>query len=266
MADPDAIAKVRACAKGGTKSVAPFPIAQSRALVPTRTPCAPGPISHAASVGARGCSLRGRRGRRALKGEKTTQAMQNRACPGPSFLFTLPPHTQAFVDHYYSTFDTNRQALGGLYQVCGGRKGKEEWNDGQAHRFFFPFQSPTFPSPQADSILTFEGVKVQGQAAILTKLTSLPFQVCERVRGGEKTEPSPQNLFSNSPPNPQACKHHVSSIDAQPSTSGGILVFVTGQLLPEGETNPLKFSQAFHLAAAGGSYAVSNDVFRLNYA
>ena len=43
-------------------------------------------------------------------------------------------------------------------------------------------------------------------------------------------------------------------------------MFVTGQLLPEGESNPLKVSQAFHLAAVGGSYAVTNDVFRLNYA
>ena len=29
----------------------------------------------------------------------------------------------------------------------------------------------------------------------------------------------------------QSCKHHVSSIDAQPSVAGGIIVFVTGQLL-----------------------------------
>ena len=39
---------------------------------------------------------------------------------------------------------------------------------------------------------------------IMGKLTSLPFQ---------------------------ACKHHISSLDAQPSLSGGVLVFVTGQLL-----------------------------------
>lgn len=37
-------------------------------------------------------------------------------------------------------------------------------------------------------------------------------------------------------------------------------------LQPEGETNPLKFSQAFVLAPLGGSWAVTNDVFRLNYA
>jgi len=39
---------------------------------------------------------------------------------------------------------------------------------------------------------------------ILQKLTTLPFQ---------------------------ACQHRVSSLDAQPSVGGGILVFVTGQLL-----------------------------------
>jgi hypothetical protein len=52
--------------------------------------------------------------------------------------------SQAFHDHYYNTFDQNRQALAGLYQQ--------------------------------DAILSFEGAKVQGQAAIMQKLTSLPFQ------------------------------------------------------------------------------------------
>ena len=114
---------------------------------------------------------------------------------------------KAFVDHYYATFDTNRAALGALYA--------------------------------AEATLSFEGQKSVGQAAILTKLTGLPFQ---------------------------QCTHRVSSTDTQPAAGGGILVFVTGQLLPEGETNPLKFSQAFVLAPVGGSWAVSNDVFRLNYA
>ncbi|EFN55326.1 hypothetical protein CHLNCDRAFT_134320 [Chlorella variabilis] len=91
---------------------------------------------------------------------------------------------------------------------------------------------------QDQSMLTFEGQKFQGTQAILGKLTSLPFQ---------------------------QCKHHITSLDAQPSLSGGVLVFVTGQLLPEGETNPLKFSQTFHLAPVGGSFVVTNDLFRLNY-
>ncbi|KAG7675015.1 putative Nuclear transport factor 2B [Nannochloris sp. 'desiccata'] len=91
---------------------------------------------------------------------------------------------------------------------------------------------------QEQSMLTFEGQKYMGPAQVMQKLTSLPFQ---------------------------ACQHRVSSLDAQPSMSGGILVFVTGQLLPEGETNPLKFSQTFHLVPVGGSFVVSNDLFRLNY-
>ena len=85
---------------------------------------------------------------------------------------TTPKFTQAFAEHYYSTFDTNRTALVGLYQE--------------------------------NSILTFEGSKVQGSQAIAAKLTSLPFQQCQ---------------------------HKVSSLDVQPSISGGIVVFVTGQLL-----------------------------------
>lgn len=92
---------------------------------------------------------------------------------------------------------------------------------------------------QDQSLLSFEGQKFQGSQQIMQKLTTLPFQ---------------------------QCKHHVSSIDAQPSIGGGLIVFVTGQLLPEGETNPLKFSQTFHLMPTGGSYVVTNDLFRLNYA
>ena len=78
---------------------------------------------------------------------------------------------QAFTDHYYSTFDTNRPALAGLYQES--------------------------------SLLTFEGQKTQGAQAIIQKLQGLPFQ---------------------------ACKHHVDSLDAQPSPSGGMNIFVTGRL------------------------------------
>jgi hypothetical protein len=91
------------------------------------------------------------------------------------------------------------------------------------------------PLYQDQSLLTFEGLKFQGTQQIIGKLTSLPFQ---------------------------QCKHHISSLDAQPSLSGGVLVFVTGQLLADNETNPLKFSQTFHLAPVGGSYVVTNDLFR----
>ncbi|KAL9256989.1 Nuclear transport factor 2A-like protein [Drosera capensis] len=54
---------------------------------------------------------------------------------------------KAFVEHYYTTFDTNRSNLGNLYQDA--------------------------------SMLTFEGQKVQGAANIVAKLTGLPFQQCQ---------------------------------------------------------------------------------------
>ncbi|CAL0333102.1 unnamed protein product [Lupinus luteus] len=53
---------------------------------------------------------------------------------------------KAFVEHYYTTFDTNRAALANLYQEA--------------------------------SMLTFEGQKIQGAQNIVAKLTSLPFQQC----------------------------------------------------------------------------------------
>lgn len=91
---------------------------------------------------------------------------------------------------------------------------------------------------QEQSILTFEGQKFAGQGAITQKLTSLPFQQCQ---------------------------HRVVSLDAQPSVSQGVNIFVTGQLITEGESQPLKFSQFFHLAPVGGSFVITNDCFRLNY-
>lgn len=56
---------------------------------------------------------------------------------------------KAFVEHYYSTFDSNRAALGNLYQE--------------------------------GSMLTFEGIKTQGSQNIVAKLTSLPFQQCHHT-------------------------------------------------------------------------------------
>ena len=79
---------------------------------------------------------------------------------------------QAFVGHFYNVFDTNRPALANLYQD--------------------------------HSMMTFEGTKLQGAAAIVGKLTSLSFQ---------------------------RCQHQAKTIDAQPTTGGGILVFVSGDIV-----------------------------------
>ena len=61
-------------------------------------------------------------------------------------------------------------------------------------------------------MLTFEGQKTMGSAAILQKLTSLPFTQCQ---------------------------HRISSLDAQPSMSQGINIVVTGQII----VRPLRHAQ-----------------------
>ncbi|KAE8792335.1 Nuclear transport factor 2 [Hordeum vulgare] len=115
---------------------------------------------------------------------------------------------KAFVEHYYRTFDTNRAALVGLYQE--------------------------------GSMLSFEGEKFLGAAAIATKLTSLPFE---------------------------KCAHTVVTVDCQPAgPTGGMLVFVSGSLQAGDGEHHIKFSQMFHLMPLGpGNFYVHNDMFRLNY-
>ncbi|KAI5299698.1 hypothetical protein KEM56_003027, partial [Ascosphaera pollenicola] len=58
----------------------------------------------------------------------------------------------------------------------------------------------------------------------------------------------------------------VSTLDAQPTQNGGILVLVTGALLVDEEGRPMNYTQTFHLLPDGaGSYFVFNDIFRLVY-
>lgn len=68
---------------------------------------------------------------------------------------------KAFVEHYYSTFDTNRNGLANLYQE--------------------------------GSMLTFEGQKIQGASNIVAKLTSLPFQQCHHSISTVDCQPSGVN-------------------------------------------------------------------------
>ena len=68
---------------------------------------------------------------------------------------------KAFVEHYYSTFDTNRNNLANLYQE--------------------------------GSMLSFEGQKIQGSHNIVAKLTSLPFQQCQHSITTVDSQPSGVN-------------------------------------------------------------------------
>ncbi|KAM3361489.1 nuclear transport factor 2B [Capsicum galapagoense] len=65
---------------------------------------------------------------------------------------------KAFVEHYYSTFDTNRAGLANLYQES--------------------------------SMLHFEGQKYRGTQSIAGKLTDLPFQQCKHQINTVDCQPS----------------------------------------------------------------------------
>ncbi|CAG8140695.1 unnamed protein product [Penicillium salamii] len=87
------------------------------------------------------------------------------------------------------------------------------------------------------SMLTFETSSIQGAKGIVEKLSSLPFKKVE---------------------------HKVSSLDAQPSDSGAIVILLTGTLLID-EESAMNYTQLFELFPENGSYFVLNDIFRLIY-
>eukprot|EP00210_Caulerpa_lentillifera_P006721 g6423.t1 len=87
-----------------------------------------------------------------------------------------------------------------------------------------------------ESILTFEGARFIGINQIGEKFRSLTFN---------------------------RSQHTIHTLDYQPSPQGGVFVLISGQILPEGETHPLRFSQTFHLAPTESSCWLTNDVFRL---
>ncbi|KAK1675711.1 nuclear transport factor 2 [Colletotrichum godetiae] len=90
------------------------------------------------------------------------------------------------------------------------------------------------------SMLTFESASSLGVNSIVEKLSSLPF---EKV------------------------KHQVTTLDSQPTTEGGIIILVTGQLLVDEEQRPMSYTQAFQLLRDSlGNYFVFNDIFKLVYA
>ncbi|KAG7286636.1 Nuclear transport factor 2 [Staphylotrichum longicolle] len=64
-----------------------------------------------------------------------------------------------FVTHYYTTFDTDRKSLAGLYRE--------------------------------NSMLTFEGAQSLGAASIVEKLTGLPFQKVKHEFGPPDAQPTP---------------------------------------------------------------------------
>lgn len=57
----------------------------------------------------------------------------------------------------------------------------------------------------------------------------------------------------------------IDTLDSQPSSAGAVIIFITGRMVIDEESMPMRFSQTFQLLPAAGSYYVLNDIFRLNY-
>ncbi|KAF7777831.1 hypothetical protein Agabi119p4_3903 [Agaricus bisporus var. burnettii] len=88
-----------------------------------------------------------------------------------------------------------------------------------------------------DSKLIWEGTRVVGKAAIIEKLTSLPYKF----------------------------KHKINKTDIHSMDNNNLTIVITGLLLIDDDTTPLHFSQVFILEQIEHSFRVQYEVFRLHY-
>jgi len=85
------------------------------------------------------------------------------------------------------------------------------------------------------SLMSFEGVQVQGSVAIMEKIKAFSFQSIRRV---------------------------ITAVDCQPTFDGGVIVNVLGQL--QMDQDPAHgFTQTFVLKPQAGSFFIQHDMFRL---
>nr|XP_006641528.1 PREDICTED: nuclear transport factor 2 [Lepisosteus oculatus] len=110
----------------------------------------------------------------------------------------------SFVQHYYQLFDTDRTQLGAIYIDA--------------------------------SCLTWEGQQFQGKAAIVEKLSSLPFQ---------------------------KIAHSITAQDHQPTPDSCILSMVVGQLKADVLPQVLGFQQSVLLKRCKEARVCTSEVFRL---
>jgi len=114
---------------------------------------------------------------------------------------------QSFAKQYYAQFDASaesRSTLGCFYHA-------------------------------EHSLMSFEGVQVQGSQAILEKIKGFTFKT---IRRG------------------------ITAVDCQPTFDGGVIVNVLGQLQMD-EDPAHGFTQTFVLKPANGSFFIQHDMFRL---
>ncbi|XP_016347623.1 nuclear transport factor 2 isoform X1 [Sinocyclocheilus anshuiensis] len=136
----------------------------------------------------------------------------------------------SFVQHYYQLFDTDRTQLGSIYSDA---------RCPVTNKFCHVFSRGIFSGQKCGSIdascLTWEGQQFQGKAAIVEKLSSLPFT---------------------------KIAHSITAQDHQPTPDSCILSMVVGQL--KADDDPIMgFHQSFILKNINEAWVCTNDMFRL---
>merc|ERR1719334_211136 len=114
---------------------------------------------------------------------------------------------ETFVKQYYAQFDADRDSRAGVANFYHAEH----------------------------SLMSFEGVQMQGSVAIMEKIKGLTFQKIRRV---------------------------ITTVDCQPTFDGGVLINVLGQL--KMDEDPVHgYSQTFVLKPANNSFFIQHDCFRL---
>ncbi|KAH0513214.1 Nuclear transport factor 2 [Microtus ochrogaster] len=172
----------------------------------------------------------------------------------------------SFIQHYYQLFDNDRTQLGAIYIDASCLTWEGQQFQGKAaiveKLSSLPFQKIQHsitaqdhqPTPDSciismvvgqlklgaiyyidASCLTWEGQQFQGKAAIVEKLSSLPFQKIQ---------------------------HSITAQDHQPTPDSCIISMVVGQLKAD-EDPIMGFHQMFLLKNINDAWVCTNDMFRL---
>ena len=148
---------------------------------------------------------------------------------------------QAFLQEYYGRLDSNRRTT--MHELYVR-------NFSPSHFFIFVRISSTFFivfffTQHNTAVMNFEGTAFGGKKAIQEKLMSL---------GSAATSQA------------ASIAHSIKQMDFSwgPIPKQTVLAFVSGVLTIDGG-NPLQFAQVLQIAHIGGSWSLSNDMFRFIY-
>lgn len=146
---------------------------------------------------------------------------------------SLCSRAQAFCQHYYQTFDNNRQALAPLYtdqsMLTFQVRGELQLLSRVGHL------TSSFPRLAGQQAAGRPGYHAEADDPAVWRLPA-PHQQ-HGGPGAWQSHAGRRKLSLARPPPPPAIR------DSQPSVTNGIIIMVAGDIKVEGEERPLKFSQ-----------------------